>query len=116
NYRVAQVGVSVAALMTPELIMRRLHDIGDANRILLPGLCRGDLEVLEGKYGVPVERGPKDLKDLPQFFGRGGATPDLSRHDVLIFAEIVEAPELDIDGILARAEDYRQQGADVIDL
>ena len=116
NYRVAQVGVSVAALMTPELIMRRLHDIGDADRILLPGLCRGDIGALERKYGVPVERGPKDLKDLPQFFGRGGKAPDLSRHDVLIFAEIVEAPELSIDGILASAERYRQQGANVIDL
>ena len=116
NYRVAQVGVSVAALMTPELIMRRLHDIGDADRILLPGLCRGDLAALENKYGVPVERGPKDLKDLPQFFGRGGNAPDLSRQDVLIFAEIVEAPELEVDGILARAERYRQQGADVIDI
>jgi len=116
NYRVAELGVSVAALMTPELIMRRLSDAGDADRILLPGLCRGDLAQLETKYGVPVERGPKDLKDLPQFFGRGGKEPDLSAYDVKIFAEIVEAPELSVEDIVARAEHYRQQGADIIDL
>ena len=34
NYRIAQLGVSVAALMTPELIMRRLADKGDADRIM----------------------------------------------------------------------------------
>ena len=116
KYRVAQLGVSVAALMTPELIVRRLPDAGDADRIVLPGLCRGDLTLLENKYGVPVERGPDDLKDLPQFFGRGGKEPDLSKYDVKIFAEIVEAPELTVDGILYRAEHYRQQGADVIDI
>lgn len=116
KYRIAQIGVSVAALMTPELILRRLPDTGDADRMLLPGLCRGDLTRLEAKYGIPVERGPEDLKDLPQYFGRGGKAPDLSRHDVRIFAEIVDAPDLTVEGILRRAEAYRQQGADVIDL
>jgi len=116
SYRVVQIGVSVAALMTPELIARRLHDVGDAQRIYVPGLCRGNLQLLEEKYGIPVERGPEDLKDLPQFFGRGGKVPDLSMHDVKIFAEIVEAPQLDVNGIVARAEYFRQQGADVIDL
>jgi len=116
NYRIAQLGVSVAALMTPELIMRRLADKGDANRIMLPGLCRGDLAPLETKYGVPVERGPEDLKDLPRYFGKEGRVTDLSRHNVRIFAEIVDAPQLDIEQILNRAALYQQQGADVIDL
>lgn len=116
KYRVAQIGVSVAALMTPELILRRLPDAGDADKIVLPGLCRGDLTKLEEKYGIPVELGPEDLKDLPQFFGRGGKEPDLSKYDVMIFAEIVEAPDLTVEAIVRRAEKYRQQGADVIDL
>lgn len=116
NYRIAQLGVSVAALMTPELIMRRLADKGDADRIMLPGLCRGDLAPLEEKYGVPVERGPEDLKDLPRYFGKGAKQPDLSAFEARIFAEIVDAPELTVEAILARAELYRKQGADVIDL
>lgn len=116
EYQVAQLGISVAALMTPEFIARRLPDARGADRIFVPGLCRGDLAPLSEKYGVPVERGPEDLKDLPQYFGHGGKAPDLSRYDVKIFAEIVEAPQLPVEGILARAEHYRAQGANVIDL
>lgn len=116
SYRIAQLGVSVAALLTPQLIMRRLPDAGDADRIIVPGLCKGDLELLVEKYGVPVVRGPDDLKDLPQFFGRGGREVDLSRFDVKIFAEIVEAPQLTVDGVVARAREFRRQGADVVDL
>ena len=33
-----------------------------------------------------------------------------------IFAEIVEAPQISIDAILARAAAYKRDGADVIDL
>ena len=102
--------------MTPEFIARRLPEARGADRIVVPGLCRGDLKQLEEKYGVPVQRGPEDLKDLPQYFGHGGKAPDLSRYDVNIFAEIVEAPQLTVEGILARAESYRAQGANVIDL
>jgi dihydropteroate synthase-like protein len=116
DYQVAQLGISVAALMTPEFIARRLSDARGADRILVPGLCRGDLDPLREKYGVPVERGPEDLKDLPQYFGRGGKAPDLSQYDVSIFAEIVEATQLTVDAILAKAERYREQGANVIDL
>lgn len=116
DYQIAQLGITVAALMTPEFIARRLPDARGADRIIVPGLCRGDLAPLREKYGVPVEHGPEDLKDLPQFFGRGGMVPDLSRHDVTLFAEIVEAPQLSVEEILARAGRYRAQGADVIDL
>jgi dihydropteroate synthase-like protein len=116
DYQIAQLGISVAALMTPEFIARRLPDARGADKIVIPGLCRGDLAPLEAKYGVPVERGPEDLKDLPQYFGHGGKKPDLSRYATRIFAEIVEATDLTVEQIVARAERYRQQGADVIDL
>ena len=116
DYEVVPLGISVAALMTPEFISRRLRDARGADRILLPGLCRGDLRPLQQKYGVPVTLGPQDLKDLPQYFGSGGEEPDLSQYDVKIFAEIVEAPQLALADILARALRLRAQGANVIDL
>jgi dihydropteroate synthase-like protein len=116
DFQVAQLGITVAALMTPEFIARRLTDARGADRIVVPGLCRGDLDPLVEKYGVPVERGPEDLKDLPKFFGRGGKAPDLSRYETSIFAEIVEAPQLTVEGIMAKADAYREQGANVIDL
>ena len=116
SYEVLPLGISVAALMTPELVMRRLPDARGAERILIPGLCRGELALLEQKYGVPVARGPEDLKDLPQFFGQGGKVPDLSRYDTQIFAEIVEATEFTVEQIVVSAKRYQAQGAGIIDL
>lgn len=116
KYRVEQIGVSVAALMTPDLIARRLKHTGDAEKIIVPGLCQGDLLPLQQQFGVPVERGPEDLKDLPQYFGHAGTKPDLSRHSVKIFAEIVDAPHLDVAGIVKKAQHFLTQGANVIDL
>ncbi|NOT66536.1 MAG: dihydropteroate synthase [Methylotenera sp.] len=116
KYRVEQIGVSVAALMTPELITRRLKTTGDANKMILPGLCQGDLSQLHRQYGIPVERGPADLKDLPQYFGQAGKVPDLSQYSVQIFAEIVDAPDLTVDEIVAKAAHFQSQGANVIDL
>ena len=65
---------------------------------------------------MPFERGPEELKDIPAYFGKGGHPPDLSRYDVRIFAEIVDAPALTVDAIRARALRMREAGADVIDL
>jgi dihydropteroate synthase-like protein len=116
KYRIEQIGVSVAALMTPELIAKRLKNVGDAKKMILPGLCQGDLSLLHRQYGIPAERGPEDLKDLPQYFGQRGMAPDLTQQSVIIFAEIVDAPDLSVDAILAKAEQYKAQGANVIDL
>ncbi len=116
KYRVEQIGVSVAALMTPEMIARRLKNTGDANKMILPGLCQGDLSALHRQYGIPVERGPEDLKDLPQYFGQIGIAPDLNNYSCQIFAEIVDAPDLSVDEIVTKASKFSAQGANVIDL
>jgi dihydropteroate synthase-like protein len=116
TWAVHQLGLSVAALMTADMIERRLPDALGADRIVVPGRCRGDLERLSAHFGVPVGRGPDELVDLPRFFGDKAAVPDLSRYDTLLFAEIVEAPQLSIAGIEARARTLSAAGADVIDL
>ena len=56
------------------------------------------------------------MKDLPAFLGKAGAALDLSRHALNIFAEIVDASQMSLEAILARAEVLRVEGADVIDL
>ena len=61
-----------------------------------------------------MERGPEELIDLPHYFGHKGKPPDLSRYDVRIFAEIVDAPQLSIDEILQRAAAYAADGADAM--
>jgi dihydropteroate synthase-like protein len=113
---VHQLGLKVAALMTAEMIRRRLTDTAGADRILVPGRCRGDMEALSRHFGIPVERGPEELKDLPRYFGREGRTPDLDSYEVRIFAEIVDAPRLTVGGIQERAAALRAEGADVIDI
>jgi dihydropteroate synthase-like protein len=111
------IGVQVAALMTTELIRRRLpREAVAADRIVVPGHCAGDLAALSDELGVPIERGPEDLHDLPAYFGQERLGVDLTRHEVRIFAEIVEAPHLAVEDILARAREFAGEGADVIDL
>jgi dihydropteroate synthase-like protein len=116
DWEVRPIGVKVAALMTTEIIRRRLKSLSGATRVLLPGRSRVNLAALSAEFGAPFERGPDDLKDLPRHFGRAGGPVDLGRHDMRIFAEIVEAPTLSLDEILARADEYRAAGANVIDL
>jgi dihydropteroate synthase-like protein len=115
-WSVFDVGVKVAALMTEAIITRRLSIPVDAARVVLPGRCRVNLARLTEIFGVPFERGPDELKDLPAWFGKRGRPLDLSRHDMRIFAEIVDAPALTVDQIIERAASMRAAGADVIDL
>ena len=116
TYEVRDVGVKVAALMTADLLRRRIPAPFEADRVILPGRCRADLDALSAHFGTRFQRGPDDVNDLPEFFGRKGGPRDLSRYDVRIFAEIVEAPTLGLEGIRRRAEAYRAAGADVIDI
>ncbi len=116
SYEVRQLGVSVAALMTTQLIEKRLTDTARANKVILPGRCRGDIEALAKFLKLPVERGPEELKDLPAYFGHADRKTDLSKYDVQIFAEIVDAPIMTIAEIVNRAKTYKEDGANVIDL
>ena len=116
GWQIIDIGVKVAALMTEDIIRRRLKLPDGTSRVLLPGRFRGDVDVLSRHFGVPFGRGPDEIADLPQFLGRAGNPPDLSRHDIRIFAEIVAAPTLAIDALIARAARLGAAGADVIDL
>ena len=116
TWQIREIGVQVAALMTADLIRRRLPEPPQADRVLVPGRCRGDLDALTAHFGIPFERGPEELKDIPQFFNRKARAVDLTGFDIAIFAEIVDAPQLSVAAICARARHYRAEGADVIDL
>lgn len=115
-WEVVDIGVKVAALMTEEIIVRRLKMPKGADRVVLPGRFRGDVERLSQHFGIPFQRGPDEIADLPSYLGRAGLPPDLSRHDIRIFAEIVDAPALSIDALVKRAHTLAAAGADVIDI
>ncbi|ATU94784.1 DUF6513 domain-containing protein [Phyllobacterium zundukense] len=116
SYEIIDIGVKVAALMTEEIISRRLKPPVTADRVILPGRYRGDLDRLSERFEVPFVRGPDEVADLPVFLGRVGKPVDLSRHEMRIFAEIVDASALSLDALRQRAATLAAAGADVIDL
>ena len=116
TYTVHQLGLKVAALMTTDMVARRLPDTFGADRVIVPGRCRGSLEALSQTLGLPIDRGPEELKDLPQYFGKAAQKPDLSRYSLKIFAEIVDAPNVSVEEVVKRAHYYKKNGADVIDI
>jgi dihydropteroate synthase len=84
--------------------------------VLLPGYCTGDLQVVEQTVRVPVERGPRDLRRLADYFGREPAPADYGAYDIEIIAEINQCPRLNPAEIRQLARQLAVEGADVIDI
>lgn len=117
EYSVDVLGITVAALMTPEWVARHVRVPPEATKVLLPGYCYGELAPVEAVARVPVERGPKDLRELPRFFGRPTVeNGEYGRHDIQILAEINHCPRLALAEILERAAALAADGADLIDV
>src|SRR5919108_3102080 len=116
EYEIAVMKITVAALMPTQWIARFLKPPDGVTRIMIPGLCEGDVEVIVEKFGIPAEKGPNDLKELPVYFGRADTRAAYGDRDIRVFAEINNVPRLSRDEILAAATRYRDAGADVIDL
>lgn len=116
QYDILALNCTVAAFMNTGWISEHLDPGLKYERIIIPGLCEGDIAVIERKTGIPVRRGPKDLKDLPLFFGEKKELRGYGEYDIKIIAELVDAYKLPVDGILKRAEYYKSSGADIIDL
>ncbi len=115
-YTIDVLPITVAALMTPEWITRRLSLATGATTILVPGYCSGDLKLIENAARVPVVRGPRDLRELPAFFGREPRPADYGAYDIEILAEINHCPRLPLDKIRAVAKQLAADGADIIDV
>ncbi len=115
-HQVAVMNIQVAALMTTRWIARRLEPPDGVDRIVIPGLCEGDVDTLAEATGLPVEKGPVDVLSLPEWYGREAVRAELGPRDVRVFAEINQVPYLSRDEIVARAEAFRAAGADVVDL
>ncbi|HZY83522.1 MAG TPA: DUF6513 domain-containing protein, partial [Gemmataceae bacterium] len=117
EYSVAVLPITVAALATTPWIGRHLHIPADVEHVILPGLCQGDLAAVAPTSGAAVERGPADLRDLPEFFGAAqGAREGYGAFDIAILAEINHAPRLPREQLLAQARSFAAEGADIIDI
>jgi len=113
---VAVMKITVAALMTTPWIARFLEVPPQTELVLIPGLCEGDPAVLQERFGVRVEKGPKDLRELPRYFGQAALAPDYGSYSIEILAEINNAPKLARGEIRATADYFRASGADLIDV
>ena len=102
--------------MTTDWIARRIQVAAGDHAVVLPGYCQGDFRSLLSKTGVPVERGPRDLRRLPEFFGQRKQPADYGAYDIEIIAEINHAPRLALAEILAEAARLQRAARTVIDV
>ena len=117
DFTVNVLPITVVALATVPWIVRHLAVPVGIDRIILPGLCAGDPATLAAATGHPVERGPKDLRDLPGYFDTTADHREgYGDYDIAILAEINHAPRLTMAAFLAQARAYRDAGADLIDV
>ena len=115
-YDVVVLRITVAALMTTPWIARFLEVPDGTDLVMLPGLVEGDPSVISEKVGARVVRGPKDLREIPQWFGHEAIAQDYGAFDIEIVAEINNVPRLARTEIMERARYFQAEGADVIDL
>jgi dihydropteroate synthase-like protein len=118
EYAIAVLPITVVALASTDWIARHLPPVAEVERAILPGLCNGPLEPLQAALpNVSVERGPKDMRDLPEYFGKSAAARQgYGAFDIQMLAEINHAPQLDLDVLIAQAQKAKADGADLIDL
>ncbi|HVS35103.1 MAG TPA: DUF6513 domain-containing protein [Gemmataceae bacterium] len=116
DYELAVLPITVAALAATPWIARHLSVPEGVDRVVLPGLCSGDLAPVQALSPAAVERGPKDLRDLPDFFHAPSIADDYGAYDIAILAEINHAPRLPLAELLAQAQALQSAGADLIDV
>jgi dihydropteroate synthase-like protein len=115
-YTVDVLPITVAALMTPTWIAKHVQIPSEATRVVIPGYCEGDLSPVTVVTKAPIERGPRDLRQLPSFFSQDATPREYGAFDIEILAEINNCPRLSLNDILAIADRYASSGADIIDL
>ncbi|MGM0498742.1 MAG: DUF6513 domain-containing protein [Bacillota bacterium] len=128
DYQILKMPITVAALMDSDFIIRNLKkaEIMNLNseqdlEIILPGRSRAEIKKIKTKIKnnkIKFIRGPEEIIDLPEFFGKKAPKIDFSqkKRGHKIIAEINEAALMDLGQIIKIADYYHQSGADIIDL
>ncbi|MEO8881663.1 MAG: DUF6513 domain-containing protein [Gemmatimonadaceae bacterium] len=113
---VAMLPITVAALMTTDWIAKHLAVPAGTDLVLIPGLCEGATQSIADRFSVRVEKGPKDVREIPEYFGQATAREDYGAWDIEILAEVNNAPRLTRAEIVREAMRFRDAGADYIDI
>jgi dihydropteroate synthase len=109
--------ITVAALMTPAWIARHIQVPQPATKVIIPGYCEGDVTPIAEAAKVPVQHGPRDLRQLGELFGQQDERKaGYGGYDIEILAEINHAPRLTLEQIRVEASKLRADGADLIDV
>lgn len=115
QYSIGVMPITVAALITPRWLRRKLSVPSEATHLILPGYCEVGIEEFSNEISIPVICGPNDCRFLPEMFGDESVAPDLDKFDIEIIAEINHAPRSSVAEVLERALKLQSEGADVID-
>lgn len=116
DFTIQVLPITVAALMTPEWIAPRLQVPHDTDTVLLPGYCHGDITPIKESCNKKIEIGPKDLRNLAEYFGQTPDRSSLGKYDIDIIAEINHAPRQSLKSTIKQAQELTDSGAEIIDI
>lgn len=116
EYTVEVLPITVAALITPKWLMRKLQMPTHASHLVLPGSCGAEVDALNDHFTQEVVIGPKDCRDMEELFGKSRQPIDLDRYDIEIIAEINHAPRFERQELVQLARRLQRDGADRIDI
>lgn len=115
EYTIGVMPITVAALMTPRWLLRHLQLPPETDAVVLPGYCHDPHGEVAAALPCEVRHGPKDLRELPDYFGQPSPR-DLSPYSIEIIAEINHAPRQSVEATLQAAGKLIADGADRIDV
>ena len=116
EYSVDVLGISVAALMTPGWIARRVAPPAGATRVILPGYCQGDLSCVAEAGRSRSSAGRRICAICRPGSAPARAASSYGQYDIQIIAEVNHAPRLPRNELLAIARQLAADGADLVDL
>jgi dihydropteroate synthase-like protein len=117
EYSISVLPITVAALMNANWLLKHLTVPAEATQLVLPGYLDRELDAIQQQISIPVRCGPKNIRDLPLFFGLGSRRNEqYGGYSIEIIAEINHADRLGLDELLKVAQGLKADGADVIDL
>ncbi len=117
EYSIEVLPITVAALMTPQWLLKHMRIPEATTRVILPGYLESGIEEIRSAVSKPIECGPKDVRDLPITFGRKRFKgDDYGQFSIEIIAEINYAARLSIDVLIAQSKQLVTDGANRIDL
>ncbi len=115
-YSIEVMPITVAALMTPKWLARRMNPPEHATHVVVPGFCDQDVPLLQRQLRAKLVVGPRDCRDIGELFGERKQAVELNEHTIEIIAEINHAPRLTIDDFVGQAMQLIADGADRIDI